>query len=181
MPEAETETQDEAQNEEDEEETLPGLFGRPALVESLYHDHGLSQNDLGALSANVTPEELEDLDAEVLADMVVDPDDGVTASAVSYQFDKLGIEAFGGGAQISDERLVDEEWLEEEFVENFRTFQDMADEIGCSDGTVMRHVRDKSGDDYDDWKERRKENRQAAKEEEESEAEDKEPESEDDE
>jgi DNA-directed RNA polymerase specialized sigma24 family protein len=41
---------------------------------------------------------------------------------------------------VSDERLEDPEWLEEQYVDEEKTMQEIADEVGCSDGTVMRRL-----------------------------------------
>lgn len=70
---------------------------------------------------------------------------GVTSSTVSHYMKKHGIDTRAN--TITDERLEDEEWLanaylsEEEGGEGEKmTMQDIADEIGCSDGTVMRRL-----------------------------------------
>lgn len=64
---------------------------------------------------------------------------GVTASTVSHYMSKHDIET--RGTQVIDERLEDPEWLEEKYVNEDLTMQEIADEVGCSDGTVMRRLR----------------------------------------
>jgi len=69
---------------------------------------------------------------------------GVTSSTVSHYMGKYEIET--RGTQVIDERLEDPGWLAaayegDELVEGGATMQDIADEVGCSDGTVMRRLR----------------------------------------
>jgi len=71
-------------------------------------------------------------------------DHGVTSSTVSHYMSKHGVET--RGTQVIDERLEDAEWLEAAYhgdglVEGGATMQEIADEVGCSDGTVMRRLR----------------------------------------
>jgi transposase-like protein len=82
-------------------------------LEELYHDQGLTQSEIA--------EEY-----------------GVTASTVSHYMSKHGV---GTRAHaVDDERLTDPGWLREQYIEEGRTMQDIAEDIGCSDGTVMRRV-----------------------------------------
>ena len=73
---------------------------------------------------------------------------GVTASTVSHYMKKHGIKTRAN--VVSDERLEDEEWLRAHYLGEDdadeggegeeMTMQEIADEIGCSDGTVMRRL-----------------------------------------
>jgi len=82
-------------------------------LEKLYHDQGLTQSEIA--------EEY-----------------GVTASTVSHYMSKHGV---GTRAHaVDDERLADPDWLREQYIEEGRTMEDIAEDVGCSDGTVMRRV-----------------------------------------
>jgi predicted transcriptional regulator len=63
---------------------------------------------------------------------------GVTSSTVSHYMKKYDIETTGN--TVSDERLDDPEWLREKYVDEELTMQEIADIVGCSDGTVMRRL-----------------------------------------
>lgn len=65
---------------------------------------------------------------------------GVTASTVSHYMKKHGIET--NQTRVTDERLDDPEWLREKYEDEEWTMQEIADEVGCSDGTVMRRLHD---------------------------------------
>ena len=63
---------------------------------------------------------------------------GVTSSTVSHYMKKHEITTRANS--VSDERLEDAEWLENAVDEEDVTIQDISDEVGCSDGTVMRRL-----------------------------------------
>jgi hypothetical protein len=79
-------------------------------------------------------------------DGIVEYHDGpVTSSTVSYYMNKHGIETRMN--VITDDRLDDREWLRDAYLGDDdggtgepMTMQEIADEIGCSDGTVMRRL-----------------------------------------
>lgn len=108
---AETEAADDGGEEAEEENSNP-LDDEEKLRE-LYEEEGLTQAEIG-----------EQFD--------------VTASTVSHYMRKHDIEA--RQTRVSDERLEDEEWLREKYEDEELTMQEIADEIGCSDGTVMRRL-----------------------------------------
>jgi len=114
---------EEAAEEAEEEEYNP--LDDPEYLEAVYNGDELVEG--GATQAQIGEEH------------------GVTSSTVSHYMKKHGIETRAN--TITDERLEDEEWLrnaylgEEDGGEGDRmTMQDIADEIGCSDGTVMRRL-----------------------------------------
>jgi transcriptional regulator with XRE-family HTH domain len=89
-------------------------------LEELYHGEGLTQAEIGERY-------------------------GVTSSTVSHYMKKHDVSTRAN--VIDDERLEDPEWLanaylgEEDGGEGEEmTMQDIADEVGCSDGTVMRRL-----------------------------------------
>jgi len=63
---------------------------------------------------------------------------GVTSSTVSHYMKKHGIETRAN--VVTDERLDDEDWLREQYEDEELTMQEIADIVGCSDGTVMRRL-----------------------------------------
>jgi IS30 family transposase len=65
---------------------------------------------------------------------------GVTSSTVSHYMKKHSVETRGSGSV--DERANDPEWLEEKYVDEEMTMQEIADELNCSDGTIMRRLHD---------------------------------------
>jgi len=81
----------------------------------------------------------------------------VTPSTVSHHLHKHDITTPGVG--VSDERLDDPEYLREKYVDEGMTMAEIGEEVGCSDGTVMRRLHDhdievrrsKKGDGGRDW------------------------------
>jgi DNA-directed RNA polymerase specialized sigma24 family protein len=99
------------EEEPEETETSP-LDDEETLVE-LYHEEGLTQAEIGERH-------------------------GVSSSTVSHYMKKHGVETRAN--VVDDERLEDPEWLEEKYVGEGLTMQEIADEVGVSDGTVMRRL-----------------------------------------
>jgi transposase-like protein len=114
MPE--TEAADKADEAEEEAEESP-VYDDEEYLREQYHDENKTQAQIA---------EKHD----------------ITASTVSHYMNKYGIET--KGHQVKDERLDDAEWLADQYLEEGedRTMQDIADEVGCSDGTVMRRLRE---------------------------------------
>jgi len=104
----------EAENENEEEQNAtPSELDDPELLEEMYHGDGMTQQEIAA-------------------------EYDVTASTVSHYMQKHGVES--RTSRVTDDRLDDPEWLEEQYVANDMTMQEFADEVGCSDGTVMRRI-----------------------------------------
>jgi DNA-directed RNA polymerase specialized sigma subunit len=104
-----------AEDEEESTETQSNPLDDPELLRELYHDEGMTQAEIG--------EEY-----------------GVTSSTVSHYMSKHEVETRAN--VVTDERLEDPEWLREKYGEEELTMQEIADIIGCSDGTVMRRLHD---------------------------------------
>lgn len=117
MPETESEGADEAESEEEQKSPLDDK----EYLQELYHEQDLTQAEIGEKH-------------------------GVTASTVSHYMKKHEIKT--RATQVTDERLDDPEWLRNEYLSEedggkgeSRTMMDIAEEVGCSDGTVMRRLR----------------------------------------
>ena len=102
----------EAEEKQEEERSGSPLDDHDYLVE-LYHEQDLTQAQIA-----------EEHD--------------VTSSTVSHYMNKHGIET--RAHVVDDDRLEDADWLREQYIEQERTMQEIADEVGCSDGTVMRRI-----------------------------------------
>jgi transposase-like protein len=107
-----------AEPEDDEEEEKTSPLDDPEYLREQYHEKGRTQADIG-------------------------DEHGVTSSTVSHYMKKYDIETRGNA--VTDERLDDPEWLREAYegdavAEGGATMQQIADELGCSDGTVMRRL-----------------------------------------
>jgi len=166
MSEATQQTDDEAETEE-QNDAPDGIQDRPGLIEELYHEHRLSQTEVGALDELASSQELDELDAEELAGLVEaaeDPGDvGLSASAMSHHFDRHDIETRASGP--ADERLGDEEWLWEQFVEEGEGMVAIGEECGVSDGTAMRYLHkaaEESDLTWDEWKEEKRDRHTAS-------------------
>ena len=96
---------------EEEEQTSP--LDDPEFLREKYHDEDMTQGEIGELV-------------------------GVTASTVSHYMKKHDVETDSRGAL--DERLDDPEFLREKYIEEEQTMAEIAEEVGCSDGTVMRRL-----------------------------------------
>jgi DNA-binding transcriptional regulator LsrR (DeoR family) len=107
-------TEDPENETEEEEEGSKSPLDDEELLNKLYHEQGLTQAEIG-----------EEYD--------------VTASTVSHYMKKHEIKT--SAHRVTDERLEDPEWLEQKYVDEDLTMQQIADEVGCSDGTVMRRLR----------------------------------------
>lgn len=107
----ETEAQEE-QAEEEAENKSP--LDDAEHLNELYHEQELTQSEIGEKY-------------------------GVSASTVSHYMKKHEVPT--RGRRVLDDRLEDADWLYEQYVEEDLTMQQIADEVGCSDGTVMRRLR----------------------------------------
>lgn len=86
------------------------------VLEYLYHDEGLTQSEV----------------ADVL---------DTVQTTVQRWMNKHDIDARSRSeANISDERLLDEDWLREQYSDNGRTAYDIADDLGCSKTAVLRAI-----------------------------------------
>lgn len=116
-------------DEAEEQETQPSPLNDPEFLREKYHAEELTQEEIGQL------------------DEVVEHHGGaVTSSTVSHYMNKHDVETRAN--VIEDDRLDDEEWLQAAYEgeveglgdEDGATMQQIADEIGCSDGTIMRRL-----------------------------------------
>jgi len=106
------------EDNEEEEQTESSPLDDAEYLEAAYHGDELVEG--GATQAEIGEEH------------------GVTSSTVSHYMKKHDITTRANS--VSDERLEDAEWLEEQYVDEEKTMQEIADEVGCSDGTVMRRL-----------------------------------------
>lgn len=100
--------------EEEEAEDESPVFDDEEYLREQYHGEGKTQSEIAE-------------------------EHGITASTVSHYMKKYGIET--RGHQVTDERLDDPEWLGKKYIDEDLTMQEIAEEVGCSDGTVMRRLR----------------------------------------
>lgn len=104
--------------DEAEEQDAKNPLDDPEKLKELYHDEEMTQAEIA-----------EDYDT--------------TSSTVSHYMTKHDIET--RGADSVDERADDPEWLEDAYwgdtvTEGGATMQEIANELECSDGTVMRRL-----------------------------------------
>ena len=112
--EAEVDSTEEVE-EESEEQSSRSLLTRDELLE-LYEDEGMSFTEI-AHHYDVTP------------------------STISYYARKYNIETSHNRTSFEGSELDSEEYLQEKYWDEEMTMQEIADEFGCSDGTVMRYMR----------------------------------------
>lgn len=68
---------------------------------------------------------------------------GCDAKTISRYMKKHGISARNsGGSATPDDRLLDVDWLSEQYVEEGRTTLAIADELECDDSTVRKYLRE---------------------------------------
>lgn len=101
-----------------EEQDTQNPLDNPELLKELYHDEEMTQAEIA-----------DDFDT--------------STSTVSHYMSKHGVET--RGADSVDERADDPEWLDNAYwgdavTEGGATMQEIANELECSDGTVMRRL-----------------------------------------
>lgn len=88
-------------------------YHNPETLKELYHGEGLSLSEI--------------------ADRF-----DTTAPTISRWMDKHGIEKRSQGPAVADERVKDAEWLERQYSVKQKSVNDISDETGCSNKTVLK-------------------------------------------